>query len=221
MRCHISLWDCGQTQPLTSKEASLNSSLNQRLQPGLGLQKEKSERVVEHQSAPELKLYHQSTKWSTLLPYVTHTSQDSLCAWKRRKKERKWRHHVAQIVIFVSLGDRNHDIWVKHLVTQPGTAPKIRPSHLTTADAVNKVSLKDSPSKTAKDGSVRGCRPWIETQHLSSSSWLDKVGGDTQRHGYWQTSCWNMELINIYSILAFIFLMVQTEIYADCSFDFW
>ena len=30
-----------------------------------------------------------------------------------------------------------------------------------------------------------------------------------------------MELINIYSILAFIFLMVQTEIYADCSFDFW
>ena len=43
---------------------------------------------------------------------------------------------------------------VKHLVTQPGNAPKARPSHLTTADEVNKVSLKDS-----KAGSFRGCRP--------------------------------------------------------------
>ena len=37
-------------------------------------------------------------------------------------------------------GRRNHDVRVKHLVTQPGNAPKARPSHLTTADQVNKVS---------------------------------------------------------------------------------
>ena len=34
-------------------------------------------------------------------------------------------------------------------------------------DAVNKVSLKDSPSKIAKAGSFKGCRPWIETQQQS------------------------------------------------------
>ena len=50
---------------------------------------------------------------------------------------------------------------------QPRNAPKARPSHLTTADAVHKVSLKDSPLKTAKAGSFRGCRPSTETQHLS------------------------------------------------------
>ena len=35
---------------------------------------------------------------------------------------------------------RNRDVRVKHLVTQPGNAPEARPSHLTTADQVNKVS---------------------------------------------------------------------------------
>ena len=35
---------------------------------------------------------------------------------------------------------RNDDVRVKHLVTQPGNAPKARPSHLATADEVNKVS---------------------------------------------------------------------------------
>ena len=34
----------------------------------------------------------------------------------------------------------NRDLRVKHLVTQPGNAPEARPSHLTTADQVNKVS---------------------------------------------------------------------------------
>ena len=66
------------------------------------------------------------------------------------------------------MGDRNCDVKVKHLVTQPGNAPKTRPSHLTTADTVNKVSLKDSPSKNAKAGSFEGCRPWIETQQQSA-----------------------------------------------------
>ena len=34
----------------------------------------------------------------------------------------------------------DRDVRVKHLVMQPGNAPKARPSHLTTADVVNKVS---------------------------------------------------------------------------------
>ena len=38
-----------------------------------------------------------------------------------------------------------------------------RLSHLTTVD---KVSPKDSPSKTAKARSFEGCRPWIEIQQL-------------------------------------------------------
>ena len=58
------------------------------------------------------------------------------------------------------------DICCVSVQAQPGNAPKARPSHLTTADKVNKVSLKDSPSKTAKVGSFEGCGPWIETQQL-------------------------------------------------------
>ena len=73
-----------------------------------------------------------------------------LCALKKKEK------------MATSLGV-NHDERVKYLVTQPGSAPKARLSYLTTADAVNKVFLKDSPSKTAKAGSFKGCRPWIET----------------------------------------------------------
>ena len=42
----------------------------------------------------------------------------------------------------MGLGGRNRDIRVKHLVPQPGDGPK--------ADEVNKVSPKDSPSKTSK-----------------------------------------------------------------------
>ena len=41
-------------------------------------------------------------------------------------------------------------------MTQPGNAPKARPSHLTTVGMVNKVSPKDLPSKTAKAGSFEG-----------------------------------------------------------------
>ena len=47
---------------------------------------------------------------------------------------------MTQLVTFTGLGGRNCDIRVKHLVTQPGNAPKARLSHLTTADQVNKVS---------------------------------------------------------------------------------
>ena len=55
-------------------------------------------------------------------------------------------------------GGRNCDVRVKHLVRQPGNAPKARPSHLTTAAEVNKVS---------EGLAVEGCRPWTETQQLS------------------------------------------------------
>ena len=55
---------------------------------------------------------------------------------------------------------------VKHLVTQPGSAPKAGPSHLTKADAVNEVSA-GLGFKTAKSGSFEGCRPWTEIQQLS------------------------------------------------------
>ena len=53
-----------------------------------------------------------------------------------------------------------------------GNAPKARPSHLMTVYAINKVSPKDSPSKTAEAGSFEGCRPWIETQQLLVTSCL-------------------------------------------------
>ena len=107
--------------------------------------------------------------WRTHRYYLSwpHIFQDSLRARKRRKKERKWRHRVAWIITFASLGGRNRVIRVNHLVTQPGNAPKSRPSHLT-FDAVNKVSPKDSHSKTTKAGSFEECRLWIETQQVCS-----------------------------------------------------
>ena len=80
---------------------------------------------------------------------------------KKKERKRKWRHRVAWIVTFAGLGVRNRDVRVKRLVTQPGNAPKARLSHLTTADTLNKVSLKDSHLNTAKDGSFEGCRPRI------------------------------------------------------------
>ena len=100
-------------------------------------------------------------------PSCPHISQDSLHTGKIRKKGRKWWYRVALIVTFAGLGSRNHDIRVKHLVTQPGNAPKARLSHLTMVAVVNKVSPKHSPSNTAKAGSFEGCRPWIETRQLS------------------------------------------------------
>ena len=69
------------------------------------------------------------------------------------------------IVTLAGPGGRNRDVRVKHLVTQLANAANARPSHLTTVDVVNKVSPKDSSSKTAKAESFEGCRPWIESQH--------------------------------------------------------
>ena len=87
-----------------------------------------------------------------------HISQDSLRP-KRRKKEGKWRYLLSKIVTFTGVGGRKRDVRGKHLGTQPGNAPKTRPSHLTTAEAVNKVSLKHLPAETAKAESFEGCRP--------------------------------------------------------------
>ena len=65
-----------------------------------------------------------------------------------------WRmHRYEKILTSRCVDHHNRDVRVKHLVTQPGNAPKARPSHLTTADKVNKVS-----TKTTKFGSFRGCR---------------------------------------------------------------
>ena len=64
-------------------------------------------------------------------PSWPHISQNSLWARKRRKEERKWRHRVAYINPFAGLGGRNHDVRVKHLVMQPGNAPKTRVTRLT------------------------------------------------------------------------------------------
>ena len=116
-------------------------------------------------------------------PSWPHISQDYFRARKRRKKERKWRHRMAWIVTFASLGSRNHDVRVKHLVTQPGNAPKARPSHLTTADEVNKVS------EGLKTGSFRGRRPWTETQHVF---W------------FWKTDPWkNINPWKVFTVAAF------------------
>lgn len=48
---------------------------------------------------------------------------------------------------------------------------KATPSHLTTADAVNKVSLKER--EATKAGSFEGCGPWIGSHHLSRLSTLN------------------------------------------------
>ena len=70
-------------------------------------------------------------------PSWPHISQDAL------KKKVRMKMAVSHGIDppFAGLGSRNCDERVKHLVTQPGNAAKARPSHLTTADVVNKVSL--------------------------------------------------------------------------------
>ena len=98
------------------------------------------------------------SKMHRCCPSRPHVSQDSVRARKRRRKERKRRHRAAYIVTFAGLSGRNRDARVKHLVTQPGNAPKVRPSHLKTADVVNKISLRDSPSTDADPEARRSDR---------------------------------------------------------------
>ena len=70
---------------------------------------------------------------------------------------------------FRGLGGRNHDVRI-NLVTQPGNASKARPSHLTTADALHKVSPKDSPSKATKVGSLERCSLWTGSQPVATAA---------------------------------------------------
>ena len=53
------------------------------------------------------------------------------------------------------------------LQTQPSFTSFWRMHGSSLVDVVNKVSPKDSPSKTTKTGSFERCRPWTETQQLS------------------------------------------------------
>ena len=85
-------------------------------------------------------------------PSWPHISQDSLCSRNRWKKEK----------MATSRGVDRH-------FRGPGRQ-KLRRKGKTSGDATrtaDEVSPKDSPSKTAKAESFKGCRPWIETQHVS------------------------------------------------------
>ena len=107
------------------------------------------------------RMHHYDPSWP-------HISQDSLCAQKRRKKERKWRHRMTQIVTFTGLGGR------------VGNAPKARPSHLTTADEVNKRPQRPSPSEDA-DPELRHGRCVLNTlfQPQSATSCLCSIFGES------------------------------------------
>ena len=87
-----------------------------------------------------------------------------ICAPEKEEGKREngiiaWRRSS----LFRGLGGRNRDVRVKHLVTQPGNAPKARPSHLTTADAINQVS----PLKTAKASPSKDADPELHTAYES------------------------------------------------------
>ena len=75
-------------------------------------------------------------------PSWPHISQDSVQAGKKERKR------------------ENGDIACRRWsLLRAWVAEMARPSHLTTADKVNKVSLKDSPSKITKAESFEGRRP--------------------------------------------------------------
>ena len=110
---------------------------------------------------------------------------------KKSERERKWQYRVACIT-FVGLGSRNCDIRVKHLVMQPGNAPKARPSHLTTADKVNKVSeglaFKDSLDLHTSD-CVKADSGLVCLSLLTPCSYSEIRGQNEEK---WETTCMNM-----------------------------
>ena len=110
-----------------------------------------------------------------------------------------WRMHH----FYLSLGGRNLDIRVKHLVTQPGNAPEARPSHLTTADQVNKVS--EGLAFTDHRGRVlQRTQTWTETQPWSNQwVWVCDWAGSTAAAVSVQSDgsdficpCWDFPLDN-------------------------
>ena len=86
---------------------------------------------------------------------------------KREKKRKERKEMVTYFVTFVGLDGRNRDVRVKHLETQPGN--EARPSHLTTADVVNKVS-EGLASKDRKDLELRhnNCQYYTSCLHTQS-----------------------------------------------------
>ena len=116
---------------------------------------------------------------------------------------------------FTGLGVRNGDVRVKHLVTQPGNAPKARPSHLTTADQVNEVSLKDSPSKTTEAESFRGRRAelrhsnCVQSQILHSSAPSSKYGHFWLQKPRWWQPDWGGVCAKLTKLSGFIWIPKQ------------
>ena len=94
---------------------------------------------------------------------------------------------------------RNHDVRVKHPVRQQD-CPRL--SHLITADTVNKVPQKDSPSKTSKAGSFEGCRPWIETQQMTEFWFL----GESRR----STANWDTLALRILLLVVVLFSVIYS-----------
>ena len=117
--------------------------------------------VPNSKAPPNAAFFSLSLEDAQLLSFVASHTPDFLRA--RKKEERKRENgNIAwcRSSLSIGLGARNHDIRVKHLVTQPGNAPKVWPSHLTMVN-------KDSPSKAAK-GPLKDADP-----ELRHSKWLN------------------------------------------------
>ena len=106
-----------------------------------------------------------------------HISRDSLHARKKRKKGRNWQHRMAWIITFADLDGSNHDVGVKHLMTQPGNAPKARLSQRLTqlTRSLRRTRLwrpQRRPSKDA-DPELRHSKCLTSVLFLSSLSALN------------------------------------------------
>ena len=92
----------------------------------------------------------------------------------------------------------DRDVRVKHLVTQPGNAPKARPSHLTAADEVNKVS-EGLAFTDHKDRVLQRTQTWTETQQIYTHttyttdiySWTDTTSYFVQLRIIFKATCRN------------------------------
>ena len=74
-----------------------------------------------------------------LLSVVASCIPRFFACWKKKNDREKMATSRGVERPFRGPGARNRDERVKRLVTQPGNAPKARPSRLTAADTVNKV----------------------------------------------------------------------------------
>ena len=65
---------------------------------------------------------------------ASHIPRFIACPKKKKEREKM----ATSRGVDYRLGGRNHDVSVKHLVTQPGNAPEARPSYLTTANVLTR-----------------------------------------------------------------------------------